>query len=55
MHVNSRCGGILRKVGEVLNDFCNEGECARGAVIWIFLHEAKEGGRHDGWTQETQK
>lgn len=32
----------LGEVGKVLRHFGNERECAGGAVVWIFLHEAEE-------------
>lgn len=45
----------LGKVGEVLRDLCDEGECACRAVIGKLLHEVKERWGHDGGTEKTQE
>lgn len=45
----------LGEVGEVLDDLGDKCECARRAVVGVFLREAEERRRHDGRTQETQE
>ena len=46
---------LLGKVGQVLDDFRNESQSPRCAVIRILLHEAEETGRHDGRAQKAEK
>lgn len=46
---------LLGKVGKVLDDFSDEGECAGGLVVGVLLHEVEEAGGHDGRAQEAQE
>lgn len=46
---------ILGKIGKILDDFGDEGEGARRAIIWILLHQAKEAGRHNCRAEESQE
>lgn len=45
----------LGEVCQILHDFGNEGERAWRLLIGILLGEVKEGGGHDGGTQESQE
>lgn len=45
----------LGKVGQVLGDFGDEGECASGAVVGVLLKQVEERGGHNGWAEEAQE
>ena len=45
----------LGKVGQVLGDFGDEGECAGGAVVGVLLQQVEERGGHDGRAEEAQE
>lgn len=49
------CHHLLRKIGEILNDFSNKCERARCPVVRILLHEAEEAGGHDGRAEEAEE
>lgn len=49
------CRYSLGEVGEVLDDFSDERERARRAVVRIFLHQVEERRRHDGGAEEAQE
>lgn len=49
------CNYVLGEVGEVLDDFGDEGERSGRSVVRIFLHQVEERRRHDGGTEEAQE